>query len=186
MWDQAAQRARWARCLLDRHPVQTRRKHQLPSDCALSSAGQPLAQLQHQNVFKAKCRTGAGCTAAACCALLVAGLQLPGLGARLSSGRLGAACVRMRLEANHCSVASTQAASWLCFPKRAASMQYGDLQIRSTTLGGSQPTLLFTLPGAHFSCPLHELTQGDAEQVQAALMGETSPEGPDLGRTALV
>ena len=47
-------------------------------------------------------------------------------------------------------------------------------------LRSSLPTLLFALLGAHFSCPLLQLTQRDAEQVQAVLLGDRSPEGLDL------
>ena len=47
------------------------------------------------------------------------------------------------------------------------------------------PTLLFALPGAHFSSPLLELSQRDAEQVKALLLGDSLPEGLDLGHTVL-
>ena len=46
-------------------------------------------------------------------------------------------------------------------------------------------TFLCALPGAHFSCLLLELTQRDAEQVQAVLLGKRFPEGPDLGNALL-
>ena len=45
--------------------------------------------------------------------------------------------------------------------------------------------MLFALPGAHFSCPLLELTQRDAEQLQAVVLGDRCPEGLDLGHTVL-
>ena len=48
-------------------------------------------------------------------------------------------------------------------------------------IGDSLPTSLFALVGAHLSCPLLELTQRDAEQVQALLLGDRFPEGLDLG-----
>ena len=50
-------------------------------------------------------------------------------------------------------------------------------------MGGSLPTSLFALPGANFSCPLLELTEGDAEQVQAVCLRDRLPEGLDLGHT---
>ena len=40
-------------------------------------------------------------------------------------------------------------------------------------LRSSLPTTLFALPGAHFSCPLLELTLRDAEQVQAGLLADS-------------
>ena len=52
-------------------------------------------------------------------------------------------------------------------------------------LRGILPTLLFALPGPHFSCPLLELIQRDAEQVQAILLGDSLPEGLDLGHAIL-
>ena len=52
-------------------------------------------------------------------------------------------------------------------------------------LKSSLPTLFFALPGAHVSCPLLELIQRDAEQVQAVLLGDSLPEGLDLGHTIL-
>ncbi len=48
-------------------------------------------------------------------------------------------------------------------------------------LRSSLSTLFFVLPGAHFSCPLLELTQRDAEQIQALLLGDRLPEGLDPG-----
>ena len=47
----------------------------------------------------------------------------------------------------------------------------------------SLPTLLLALPGAHFSCSLPQLTQRDAEQLQAVLLRDRLPEGLDLGHT---